>query len=377
MRMEDAVAGPLEGIRIVELAGQGPAPFACSLLADFGADVVVIDRAGGGWKMDIPRKYDFYMRNKRSVALDLKSPEGLATVKAMIGKADIFVEGFRPGVAERLGLGPDICLDLNPRLVYGRMTGWGQSGPMALEAGHDINYLAMTGALHALGQAGSLPPPPLNLVADLGGGGMFLVFGMMMALYAARESGKGQVVDCAMLDGVAQLMSAFQAFRQHGSWTGNRQDNIVDGGAPFYGTYETSDGLYVSVGAIEPQFYAALVACLGLDASELPKQHDRGSWPAMRQRFAAAFSTKTRAEWIEIMRGKDACFSPVLTIDEAWNDPQMIARQTFVEMDELTYPAPAPRLSRTPGAHRNPAPEPGANTDAVLAEWGVTQGDPA
>jgi alpha-methylacyl-CoA racemase len=375
MREKASMKGPLAGVRIVELAGQGPAPFACALLADFGADVVVIDRPpSSGRKLDTPRRHDFYMRNKRSVALDLKTVEGLATVKAMIARADVFVEGFRPGVVERLGLGPDVCLGLNPRLVYGRMTGWGQEGPMAQEAGHDINYLAMTGALQALGQEGAVPPPPLNLVADLGGGGMFLVVGILMALHSAREAGEGQVVDCAMLDGVAQLMSAFQAFRQLGTWTTKRQDNIVDGGAPFYGTYETRDGRYVSVGAIEPQFYAALVAGLGLTVSELPAQHDRRHWPAMRKRFAEVFATKTRDEWVEAMRGRDACLSPVLTIDEAWSDAQMQARDTFVQMDGLTYPAPAPRLSKTPGAHRCRAPEPGADNEAVLSQWGVSQG---
>lgn len=366
------MAGPLTGIKIVELAGQGPAPFACALLADFGADVVLIDRPpASGWKLDVPRKYDFYMRNKRSVAIDLKSPEGMATAKAMIARADVLVEGYRPGVVERLGLGPDVCLDLNPRLIYGRMTGWGQEGPMVQEAGHDINYLALTGALHALGQAGSPPPPPLNLVADLGGGGMFLVAGILMALHAARDTGRGQVVDCAMLDGVAQLMSAFQAFRQQGTWTDNRQDNIVDGGAPHYGTYETSDGHWVAVGALEPQFYAALVSCLGLDRAQLPDRGDRRNWPAMRKQFAEIFARKTRAEWIEVMRGKDACFSPVLSIDEAWDEPQMVARQTFVDMAGLKWPAPAPRLSQTPGELRRPAPEPGADTQTVLADWGI------
>lgn len=373
--MSGATSGPLAGVRVVELAGQGPAPFACAMLADFGADVVVIDRpATSGKRIDTPRRFEFYMRNKRSVALDLKSPEGLGTVRALIGKADVFVEGFRPGVVERLGLGPDVCLGLNPRLVYGRMTGWGQEGPMTQEAGHDINYLAVTGALHAIGQNGALPPPPLNLVADLGGGGMFLVAGILMALHATRVSGQGQVVDCAMLDGVAQLMSAFQAFRQQGTWTTNRQDNIVDGGAPFYGTYETSDGRYVAVGAIEPQFYAALLDGLGLTATELPDQHDRQHWPALRKRFAAIFATRTRDEWVASMRGKDACLSPVLTIDEAWIEPQMTSRQVFVEMDGLKYPAPAPRLSRTPGAHKGRAPEPGADTRGVLSEWGVARG---
>lgn len=369
------MAEPLTGVKIVELAGQGPAPFACAMLADFGADVALIDRPPtSGWKVDIPRKYDFYMRNKRSVALDLKSPKGMATAKAMIAKADVLVEGYRPGVVERLGLGPDVCLDLNPRLVYGRMTGWGQDGPIAQEAGHDINYLALTGALHALGQAGSPPPPPLNLVADLGGGGMFLVAGILIALHAAKDTGRGQVVDCAMLDGVAQLMSAFQAFRQQGTWTDHRQDNIVDGGAPYYGTYETRDGLYVSVGAIEPQFYAALVSCLGLDQSTLPDRNDRRNWPGLRRRFADVFATKTRSEWIVMTKGRDACFSPVLSIDEAWGDPQMVARQAFVDMGGLKYPAPAPRLSTTPGSLRKVAPEPGADTQAVLADWGIEDG---
>ena len=360
------------------MAGQGPAPFACAMLADFSADVVVVDRPpSSNLTLDIPRRSDFYMRNKRSVALDLKSLEGVGILKDLLGSADVFVEGFRPGVVERLGLGPDVLLAHNPRLVYGRMTGWGQDGPMAQEAGHDINYLAMTGALHALGQAGTPPPPPLNLVADLGGGGMFLVAGILMALHSARETGRGQVVDCAMLDGVAQLMSAFQAFRQQGTWTRNRQDNIVDGGAPFYGTYETRDGQYVSVGAIEPKFYAALVAGLGLDLADLPGQHDRDAWPKVRKRFADIFATRTRAQWVDIMRGKDACLSPVLTIDEAWEAPQMAGRQTFVEMDGLTYPAPAPRLSRTPGAHRNRAPEPGAHNAAVFADWGIAKGTAA
>lgn len=366
------MAGPLAGVKVVELAGLGPAPFAGGILADFGADVVLIDRLSG--KPEGARRYDFYMRNKRSVGLDLKSPAGLATARAMIAGADVLIEGYRPGVMERLGLGPDMCLELNPRLVYARMTGWGQEGPIAQEAGHDINYLGLTGALHALGAADSPPPPPLNLIADLGGGAMFLVSGILMALYAAKENGTGQIVDCAMVDGVAQLMSAFQAFRQKGTWTENRQDNIVDGGAPFYRTYETRDGKYVSVGAIEPHFYANLVAGLGLDLAALPDRDDRANWPELRQRFAQLFASRTRDEWVETMKGLDACFGPVLTIDEAWEDPQMRVRKTFVEMDGLKYPAPAPRLSRTPGAHRRPAPEPGADTQAVLAEWGITSG---
>lgn len=362
------MAGPLAGVRIVELAAQGPAPFACALLADFGADVVLIDRFS---EPDIPRSHDFYMRNKRSVAADLKSEQGIGIAMDLVARADVLVEGYRPGVVERLGLGPDACLARNPRLVFARMTGWGQYGPLAQDAGHDINYLALSGALHAIGPADATPPPPLNLVADLGGGAMFLVTGILMALHAARTTGKGQVVDCAMVDGVAQLMSAFQAFRQQGSWSESRQDNIVDGGAPFFCTYATKDGRYVSVGAMEPRFYANLVAALGLDPAGLPSRDDRANWPALRQRFADIFATKTRADWETIMTGRNACFAPVLTIDEAWAHPQLRARGTFQTMDGLIYPAPAPRLSQTPGSLRNPAPQPGADTTAVLADWGI------
>lgn len=365
------MAGPLQGVRVVELAGQGPAPFAAGLMADFGADVALIDRpASSGWQQESPREYDFYMRNKRSVGLDLKSAAGLATARALIEKADVLIEGYRPGVMERLGLGPDECRRANSRLIYARMTGWGQEGPMAQEAGHDINYLALTGALHSIGAADAPPPPPLNLVADLGGGGMFLLSGILMALLHARETGRGQVVDCAMLDGVAQLMSAFQAFRQQGAWTDKRQDNIVDVGAPFFATYATRDGKYVSVGAIEPNFYANLVAALGFDLSSLPSRDNRENWPGLRARFAGVFAGRTRDEWVEIMRGRDACFAPVLSIDEAWAHPQMTARKVFTEFDGKRYPAPAPRLSETPGSLRKRAPEPGADSEEVLADWG-------
>ncbi|MGV0819091.1 CaiB/BaiF CoA transferase family protein [Martelella sp. AMO21009] len=368
------MSAPLSDVRIVELAGQGPGPFAGALLADFGADVVIVDRPPeSGWRPEVLRKFDFYNRNKRSVALDLKSGPGRATARALIAGADILIEGYRPGVAERLGLGPEECAALNPKLVYGRMTGWGQDGPMAMEAGHDINYLALTGALHAIGPADAPPSPPLNLVADLGGGGMFLVMGLLVALHHARATGQGQVVDCAMLDGVAQLMSAFQAFRQEGSWSANRQDNIVDGGAPYFGTYETADGFYVSVGAMEPQFYANLLTALDLDPAMLPDRADRANWPILRARFAAVFATRTRAEWEAHMAGRNACFSPVLSIDEAWAHPQMVARGTFQEMAGLTWPGPAPRLSATPGRLRNPAPEPGADTAEVLKDWGIME----
>jgi alpha-methylacyl-CoA racemase len=366
------MAGPLTGVKIVELAAQGPAPFAGGILADFGADVVIVDRPpDGGRAPDVPRAFDFYNRNKRSIVLDLKSEAGGAQARELVERADVLLEGYRPGVAERLGFGPEDCLTINPALVYGRMTGWGQSGPMAMEAGHDINYLALTGALHAIGTADAPPPPPMNLVADLGGGGMFLVTGVLMALLHARATGEGQVIDCAMIDGVSQLMSMMQAFRQQGSWSDQRQDNIVDGGAPHFATYATADNKYVAVGAIEPQFYANLLDAMGLDGETLPDRDNRANWPDLRTRFAAVFAGKTRAEWEDVMAGRDACFSPVLNIDEAWQHPQMRARGTFVEMGGLIWPAPAPRLSRTPGVLRRPAPEPGADGDAVRRDWGL------
>ena len=274
-------------------------------------------------------------------------------------------------MTERLGFGPDMCLAANPRLVYGRMTGWGQEGPLAQHVGHDINYLALTGALHSIGFPDRPPAPPLNLVADLGGGAMYLAVGVLAAALEARSSGRGQVVDAAMIDGVAHLMSAFQAFRQFGSWTANRQENIVDGGAPFYGTYETRDGKYIAIGSIEPHFYAALLKVLGLTGQTLPDQNDRAHWPAMRERFAAIFRTRTRDEWVQAMAGHDACFAPVLSIDEAPQHPQMQARQVFTRFDDVLHPSPAPRFGRTPGALRRPPPSPGQHSREVLVEWKV------
>ena len=364
--------GPLQGFRILELAAIGPVPFAGALLADLGADVVRVDRVlPPGTQPAQPPRFDFYNRNKRSVAFDLKQPAGLQAVLQLVVKADILLEGFRPGVTERLGLGPDICLAANPRLVYGRMTGWGQDGPLAQEAGHDINYLALTGALASLGTPGTPPPPPLNLVADLGGGAMYLAVGVLAAAWSARSSGIGQVVDAAMVDGVAHLMSAFQAYRQQGTWTANRGENIVDGGAPFYGTYETADGKYVAVGAIEPQFYAALISVMDLDPSSLPPQNERAHWPAVRERFAAVFRGRSRDDWVEAAAGRDACLAPVLTIDEAPQHPQMVARGTFTSFDDVLHPSPAPRLSATPGSLRRPPPLPGQHQAEVLQEWGV------
>jgi alpha-methylacyl-CoA racemase len=362
----------LQGFRVVEMGGIGPAPFAGALLGDLGADVVRIDRtAKPGVEPDLPAQFDFYNRNKRSVALDLKQPQAIATVLKLVTRADALIEGFRPSVMERLGLGPDACHTANPRLVYARMTGWGQDGPLAQEAGHDINYLALTGALHCLGDADRPPPPPLNLVADLGGGALYLVVGVLSAAMEARRSGQGQTIDVAMIDGVTHLMSAFQAFRQQGSWTERRADNIVDGGAPFYRTYATRDGKYVAVGAIEPHFYANLTKVLGLDAEELPDQNDRAAWPKMRERFANRFAMRTRDEWVTASAGRDACLAPVLTMDEAPEHPQMAARSVHTAFDGVRHPSPAPRFSRTPSALHRPTPRAGADSRTALVDWGL------
>ena len=366
------MTGPLDGFRVVEMGGIGPAPFAGALLGDFGADVLRIDRiAKPGVEPELPPRFDFYNRNKRSVAFDLKQPQAVAAVLNLVAKADALIEGFRPTVMERLGLGPDICMAINPRLVYARMTGWGQEGPMAQEAGHDINYLALTGALHCLGNADRPPPPPLNLVADLGGGALYLVVGLLAASMEARQSGRGQTIDVAMIDGVTHLMSAFQAFRQQGSWTGRRADNIVDGGAPFYGSYATSDGKFVAVGAIEPQFYASLLKVMGVDGERLPDQNDRAAWPKMRKRFAQIFAMRTRDEWVAAAAERDACLAPVLTIDEAPGHPQMQTREVYASFDGLRHPSPAPRFSRTPSTLRRPTPAPGRDSRQALADWGV------
>ncbi len=366
------MTGPLDGFHIVEMGGIGPAPFAGALLGDLGADVLRIDRiARPGVEPDLPPQFDFYNRNKRSVAFDLKQPQAVATVLKLVAEADALIEGFRPSVMERLGLGPEVCLAINPRLVYGRMTGWGQQGPLAQEAGHDINYLALTGALHCLGDADRPPPPPLNLVADLGGGALYLTVGLLAAAMEARRTGRGQTIDVAMIDGVTHLMSAFQAFRQQGSWTADRADNIVDGGAPFYRSYVTKDGKFIAVGAIEPHFYANLVKVMGIDDEKLPGQNDRAAWPQMRERFAKIFATRTRDEWVATAAGRDACLAPVLTMDEAPEHPQMRAREVYAMFDGLRHPSPAPRFSSTPSGLRRPAPAPGRDSRQALADWGV------
>jgi alpha-methylacyl-CoA racemase len=367
-----ALTGPLDGFRIVEMGGIGPAPFAGALLGDLGADVLRIDRiAKPGSEPELPSRFDFYNRNKRSVALDLKQPQAIATVLSLVTQADALIEGFRPSVMERLGLGPEACHAANPRLVYARMTGWGQEGPLSQEAGHDINYLALTGALHCLGDADRPPTPPLNLVADLGGGALYLTVGLLSAAMEARRSGQGQTIDVAMIDGVTHLMSAFQAFRQQGSWTERRANNIVDGGAPFYRCYATRDGKFIAVGAIEPHFYANLLKVIGLGGEKLPAQNDRSTWPQMCERFASIFAQRTRDEWVAAAMGYDACLAPVLTIDEAPTHPQMRARSVYAMFDGLRHPSPAPRFSRTPsGLHKSP-PGPGRNSREALSDWGI------
>jgi len=357
--------GPLRGVRVVELAGIGPGPYACMLLADLGAEVLRVDRPGAG---PGPGRSDLLGRGRRSVALDLKQPEAAEVVLRLVERADALVEGFRPGVAERLGVGPAECLARNPRLVYGRMTGWGQQGPLAPRVGHDINYIGLTGALAAVGEAGRKPVPPLNLVADFGGGAMFLVLGVLAALVERAGSGRGQVVDAAMVDGVTSLLTLFYGLRAGGQWRDERGSNALDGGAPFYDTYECADGRYVAVGALEPQFWAALVDTLGL--ADLPGQLDVARWPELRARLAEVFATRSRDEWAIVFAEVDACVTPVLTLGEAPGHPHLAARGSVVEHGGVRQPAPAPRFSRTPGALGAPPTMPGTDTRAALRDWG-------
>ena len=371
--------GPLAGLKVVEIAGIGPGPFCAMMLADLGADVVRVDRAGAVLQGDPDTPpADLLNRGRRSVAVDLKHADGVAVVLDLIDRADALVEGFRPGVMERLGLGPDVCQERNPRLVYGRMTGWGQDGPYAHTAGHDINYIALAGALEPIGRAGQPPTPPLNLVGDFGGGGMLLALGIAAALVEAARSGQGQVVDAAMVDGAALLMTMTHSFRAMGIWGDERGTNMLDTGAHFYDVYETADGRYVSIGSIEPQFYAELLRLTGLEhesADALPWQHDKSQWPALKERLAAIFRRKTRDEWCAVMEGSDVCFAPVLTMEEAPDHPHNVHRATFTEVAGLTQPAPAPRFSRTPGEVRSPPPHAGQHTDEVLTSWGVADAD--
>jgi len=363
--------GPLSGYRIIEIAGLGPGPFAAMMLADMGAEVVRVDRADAVRDHDAPSR-DILNRGRRSVAVNLKESAGIETVLRLVDQADALIEGFRPGVAERLGIGPDACLARNPKLVYGRMTGWGQDGPWAARAGHDINYVALSGALAHVGRADAAPTVPLNLVGDFGGGGMLLAYGVVCALLDAQRSGAGQVVDAAMIDGAALLMSMIWSFQAMGTWSDARGANLLDSGAPFYDTYETADGAWVAIGPLEPQFYAQLLEKLGLADAGLPAQYDRDGWPVLRERFAATFSTKTRVEWDAIFADSDACYAPALTMREAASHPQLAARNTIVDAFGMAQPAPAPRFSRTPGAIASAPAWPGDHTDAVLADWGFS-----
>lgn len=361
--------GPLSGVKVVEFAGIGPGPFCCMLLSDMGADVVRIDRKGGRPTF----KNDIGARGRRHVVLDLKQANDVDVALAMIEKADVVIEGFRPGVMERLGLGPDEALARNPRVIYGRMTGWGQTGPLAQAAGHDLNYIAISGALHAIGRRDDAPPPPLNLVGDFGGGSLYLAMGVCAALFETQRSGKGQVIDAAITDGAASLMSMMYGMRASGIWSDDRDANLLDGGAHFYDTYKTKDGKFVSIGSIEPQFYALLMEKTGLkDDPAFAAHMVKPEWPALSEKLAAVIATKTRDEWTVLMEGTDVCFAPVLSMAEAPAHPHNVARETFVEVDGLVQPAPAPRFSRTPAAIQGPPGGMGAGSAEVLAEWGIS-----
>ncbi|MGO8956013.1 MAG: CaiB/BaiF CoA transferase family protein [Streptosporangiaceae bacterium] len=363
--------GPLSGVRVVEIASLAPAPFGCMILSDLGADVLRVDRAercGPAARQPV----DPLSRGRRSVGLNLKDPAAIGLLLRLVEDADVLVEGFRPGVAERLGFGPQICAERNPGLVFARMTGWGQDGPLAPTAGHDIDYIAISGALSIVGRAGEPPVPPVNLLGDFGGGGMLLALGILAALVERASSGLGQVIDAAMVDGSALLTSFVYGLRATGAWQDRRGSNLLDGGAPFYDTYQTADGEYMAVGALEPQFYAALLDGLGLTGAGLPGQHDRAGWPSLRQAFTAKFASRNRADWEQVFAGTDACVSPVLSIAEAPQHPQAAARSAFVDVDGLLQPAPAPRFGRTTLAAPAAPPRPGANTDSVLTGLGLS-----
>jgi len=359
--------GPLTGLRVVELAGIGPVPHAAMMLGDLGADVVRVERPTAVFDPAAGRP-DYTLRSRRSVAADLKTPAGRELLLRLVAKADVLLEGYRPGVAERLGVGPQECHAVNPGLVYGRMTGWGQDGPMAARAGHDINYISVTGALHAIG-AGDRPAVPLNLVGDFGGGSMFLMAGVLAALWERQRSGAGQIVDTAMVDGASVLAQMVWALRGVGAWTDDRSANLLDGAAPFYDTYTCADGQWIAVGALEPQFYAQFLAGLGIAGEDLPEQMDRSGWPRLRDRFTEVIASRTRDEWAGIFAGTDACVTPVLSFGEAASAPHITARETVITLDGIPQAAPAPRFSRTPPATPSPPPVPGADTKAVLADW--------
>jgi alpha-methylacyl-CoA racemase len=368
--------GPLSGLKVLEFAGIGPGPFCGMLLSDLGADVVRIDRKSGktGGVQTSGPKFSVTERGRRSVALDLKQPAAIEACLKLMEGADAVFEGFRPGVMERLGLGPEVALKRNPKLVYGRMTGWGQTGPYAKAAGHDMNYIAITGALDAIG-TDDKPVPPLNLVGDFGGGALYLAFGLLAGVISARQTGQGQVIDCAMSDGAASLMAMFYGFKAMGLWQEGRRNNLLDGGAHFYDTYQCSDGKWVSIGSIEPQFYALLLEKTGITDPEFANQMSRDHWPSLREKLAAVIATKTQGQWCELMDASDVCFAPVLSMDEAPRHPHNVARQTFVDVEGVIQPAPAPRFSATPGAIQGPPPGVGAHNDAALADWGFAAAD--
>ncbi|HEY0454696.1 CaiB/BaiF CoA-transferase family protein [Actinophytocola sp.] len=368
------MAGPLNGLKVVELAGLAPAPFATTVLADLGADVVRVDRAKPGFDV-LAFPNDPLSRGRRWIGVDTKSPEGRDVVLRLVDDADVLVEGFRPGVTERLGIGPDVCLERNPRLIYGRVTGWGQDGPMAQAAGHDINYIGLAGALEPIGRAGERPVPPLNLLGDFGGGGLLLAMGVLAALVERGVSGRGQVVDASMVDGSALLTAGLHGLRNLGMWGAGRGRNMLDGGAPFYDTYEASDGRYVAVGAIEERFWAALLKVMEIDPAEVSGRLDPAQWPQVREKLAAVFATRTRDEWAELAAGTDACLTAVLSPEEAPAHPHNVARGTFVALDGHTQPAPAPKFDRTPAGTPAPPHEPRSDTSAVLAVLGYAPED--
>jgi alpha-methylacyl-CoA racemase len=378
MHERPASAGPLAGVRVVEIGAIGPAPYACMILSDLGARVTRVDRldpdplSGAG-----DPRYDFLLRGRERIALDLKSERGRDIVLRLVDGADVLIEGFRPGVAEKLGIGPDVCFTRNQRLVYGRMTGWGQTGPLASSAGHDINYIALSGALHAIGTQGGPPVVPLNLIGDFGGGAVFLVVGVLAALLEARRSGKGQVVDAAMVDGAVGLMSAIFAAFASGFWRDERGSNLLDGGAPFYAVYETADGKHVALGAIEPKFFAELVARIGIDPAWAIAQYDSARWPELRSTLTATFRRRSRDEWCKILEGTDACFAPVLSLGEASSHAHLKARGTFTPVAGIDQPAPAPRFSRTPSAMPRPGVGVGFDSAAILARLGYGEAEVA
>jgi alpha-methylacyl-CoA racemase len=364
--------GPLKGVKVVEVGGIGPGPFCGMMLSDMGANLIRIVRKGEKGLVD--QKFEVLHRGRPSVAIDLTKPEGVEAVLKLVEQADALQEGFRPGVMERLGLGPEVCLKRNPRLVYARMTGWGQEGPLSHAAGHDLNYIALSGALHAMGKKGEKPPVPLNLVGDFGGGGMLQAFGMVCALLEAQKSGQGQVVDTAMVDGAATLMAIFYGLYSAGVWW-ERGTNLLDSGAHFYDTYETADGKYVSVGSIEPKFYAELIRLTGIEDPDFQNQMDVTKWAELKEKIAQVFKSKTRQEWCDMMEGTDVCFAPVLSFDEAINHPHNVTRKTFVEVAGVIQPGPAPRFSRTKCEIRSAPPDLGADTETGLADWGFDAGE--